>query len=750
MELGPLGVEETGPLLVRLAGGEPGPTLASLAAGAGGNPGLLEALVRGLEVEGRLLATGGVVDAVGTAVPRVALAAAAHRVTAVPGPARAALRTAALLGERIDPADLATALGSTLAEVGALLGDIVVAGEIEVDGPDLVFRHPMVRAALVEAIPDPVRRAQHRDAALRLTAAGRSALVVAGHLLQGAGPGDVEAVGLLRTAATGIARTAPAMAVELLEHALSLTGPTHGVLAAQLRQDLVPLLLWVGRLEDCVVTARRCLHEHRLHPGGDHVVLHTTLASALVLQGLVDEALAAVVSARSDVHEEGVTHIEATVCSTLAAAGRLTEAVAMADRATVAARAGGDLGVEGLAAASAALFAVVQGRYADGGRAAGEALSAVGAVSGPSQLARLHLGLVLTNLDRFPEARGVLADADAAATATAAPLELPLVHTAAAVLELVTGHWDAAAAHAEQAKAEATEMRAALGLPWSCGVLGQLALRRGDLRTAAAEVEAAGATWPARRAEHGWDWVLWTSALLREAGGDLRGAIDDLVGLVELFDGIGVRNPLRFCGPDLVRLAQAAGDRPRVGSTLEAVERLASDAGAPASVRAVALRCRAMAAADPHEAVGAAMDAVDLLRPSGRAHELGLAIGEAAGHVARSGDAAEGRRLLGEAAHLLRGMGAERDTVRLLADLRSQGVRTRLTETRTRPSTGWAALTASERAVVDLAREGLSNPDIGARLFISRRTVAAHLGSVYRKLGIASRLELLTDARPPT
>ena len=54
-------------------------------------------------------------------------------------------------------------------------------------------------------------------------------------------------------------------------------------------------------------------------------------------------------------------------------------------------------------------------------------------------------------------------------------------------------------------------------------------------------------------------------------------------------------------------------------------------------------------------------------------------------------------------------------------------------------------LTAQERQVVRLASEGLSNPEIGARLFLSPRTVEWHLRNAFTKLGIHSRREL-TDA----
>lgn len=51
-------------------------------------------------------------------------------------------------------------------------------------------------------------------------------------------------------------------------------------------------------------------------------------------------------------------------------------------------------------------------------------------------------------------------------------------------------------------------------------------------------------------------------------------------------------------------------------------------------------------------------------------------------------------------------------------------------------------LTAQEAQVAHLAREGLSNPQIGARMFISARTVQYHLGKIFTKLGISSRAQL--------
>jgi DNA-binding CsgD family transcriptional regulator len=98
---------------------------------------------------------------------------------------------------------------------------------------------------------------------------------------------------------------------------------------------------------------------------------------------------------------------------------------------------------------------------------------------------------------------------------------------------------------------------------------------------------------------------------------------------------------------------------------------------------------------------------------------------------------ADAREQLRTAHEMLEAMGADGFAERARRELLATGetVRKRVRESS-------SALTAQEAQVARLARDGLSNPEIGARLFISSRTVQYHLGKVFTKLGINSRSQL--------
>lgn len=86
---------------------------------------------------------------------------------------------------------------------------------------------------------------------------------------------------------------------------------------------------------------------------------------------------------------------------------------------------------------------------------------------------------------------------------------------------------------------------------------------------------------------------------------------------------------------------------------------------------------------------------------------------------------------------LLSGFGAEGFTERARRELLATG-----TTVRKRSVASYETLTPQEEQIARLAGDGLTNPEIGARLFISPHTVDWHLRKVFSKLGIASRRDL--------
>ncbi|MDT4984583.1 MAG: hypothetical protein QOF95_2073, partial [Pseudonocardiales bacterium] len=125
--------------------------------------------------------------------------------------------------------------------------------------------------------------------------------------------------------------------------------------------------------------------------------------------------------------------------------------------------------------------------------------------------------------------------------------------------------------------------------------------------------------------------------------------------------------------------------------------------------------------------------------PIARAH---LVYGEWLRRENRRTDAREQLR----AAHqMFASMGADGFAERAARELRATGERVRK-RTTDPPS----QLTARETQIAQLAGDGLSNPEIAAQLFMSRRTVEYHLHKVFNKLAISSRNQLhlvLADSR---
>ena len=100
--------------------------------------------------------------------------------------------------------------------------------------------------------------------------------------------------------------------------------------------------------------------------------------------------------------------------------------------------------------------------------------------------------------------------------------------------------------------------------------------------------------------------------------------------------------------------------------------------------------------------------------------------------------------LLEEAAELYAAIGAEGDLTRVDGELGRVAGRAVVVRA-PRPSFGWPSLTPMELTVSDLVAEGLTNPEIGERLHISRRTVESHLAHTFRKLDFGTRAQLAAE-----
>jgi len=195
--------------------------------------------------------------------------------------------------------------------------------------------------------------------------------------------------------------------------------------------------------------------------------------------------------------------------------------------------------------------------------------------------------------------------------------------------------------------------------------------------------------------------------------------------------------------PELIEAAARTGNAEVASGALD---RLAERTQAGGTDFGLGLEARSRALVSQGQAAeGWYREAIDRLgrtrlRPDlARAH---LLYGEWLRREKRRADA---RAQLRTAHDMLDAMGMEAFAERARRELQAAG------ETaRGRAVEAVSALTAQEASIAQLAREGRTNPEIGAQLFLSARTVEWHLRKVFTKLGISSRRELsaaLTRAR---
>jgi DNA-binding CsgD family transcriptional regulator len=190
--------------------------------------------------------------------------------------------------------------------------------------------------------------------------------------------------------------------------------------------------------------------------------------------------------------------------------------------------------------------------------------------------------------------------------------------------------------------------------------------------------------------------------------------------------------------PELIEAAARIGKMPMA---VDAMARLAETTQAGGTDLALEIEARSRALVTEGQAAeGWYAEAIDRLgrtrlRPElARAH---LLYGEWLRRVNRRTDA---REQLRTAFQMLDEIGMEGFAERARRELAASGETAR--KRTVQPAAASHALTAQEAQVARLARDGLSNPEIGAQLFISSHTVQYHLGKLFAKLGITSRGQL--------
>jgi len=354
----------------------------------------------------------------------------------------------------------------------------------------------------------------------------------------------------------------------------------------------------------------------------------------------------------------------------------------------------------------------------------------------------LHLprAFILIGLDRLDEARSAIETGSRISEDLGIRWHLPnytMVHAA----ELFTaGEWDEAIAEAEATIDLVDGMGAIPGLILARSVLGLISLHRNDLARASAAVGAAVRQLQQTGSRYRAQWATWAQALLLEAEGRPADALAVLAGGWDWCTRSGFTLEYRTFGPDLVRLALASGEHGRARDVAAAVTEIARQ-NEVSSLTGAALHCQGLAENDA-EILQAAADAY---RHGPRPLELARACEDAGAAFSRLGDAARAGPLLEQAVTIYQRLEAARDLSRTEALLRAAGIRRGRHGPRSRPQIGWQSLTPAEQTVASLVADGLSNPQIGDRLYISRRTVQTHLAHVFAKLDIVSRAQLAAE-----
>jgi DNA-binding CsgD family transcriptional regulator len=233
--------------------------------------------------------------------------------------------------------------------------------------------------------------------------------------------------------------------------------------------------------------------------------------------------------------------------------------------------------------------------------------------------------------------------------------------------------------------------------------------------------------------------LLLANSLDREQAGDVEGALTVLTDAFER--NADDPQELEDLLGDAVRLALKTG-KTETAETLTKQAIVIAEGSEIPHRQANAMYCRGLVDRDAEVLLAAAQRYADAGRPLPRAKAL-----EAAAEcLVKAEDRVAARQAFEQAVEVYEYLKAEADLNRVQSEFRAYGIRRGPHSKHRRAVSGWDALTDTELKVAAFVEEGLSNPDIAARLMLSRRTVATHVSHILKKLNVTTRTDIARES----
>jgi DNA-binding CsgD family transcriptional regulator len=743
LQLGGLREESVTELVETLAGGKPDAELMRLADGAAGNPLYLTELVDALARSSSLAVCAGAAELRNDYAPDSLSAAIADRLRFVPSWVREVLRAAALLGVDFAVPDLATVLHRGVADLVPAVDEAQAAGVLVESGTGLGFRHPMIRAALYEEIPAPVRAAWHREAGRALAEAGapadrvaRQLLASVGASIDGAEPMDDWILHWLERTAPLLVGQAPRAAAELLRQAVARSpagSDQHDSLVCRLAEALF-------RVGDAA-EAERVAHRGLATTADPDLLvdLHWTLAQCRSLAGRFPESLAALneALAQPGISGRNRARLLVAIARTHRNLGQIELANQAASMALDEATEADDDWAVGWALHMLIITAGMQGRTVDALPLYDRALTvtqAEPALTDLRLLLHINQAVTLGDLDQYDGAFAAARQAQQLADRVGIMVRRAQARSCLGQLLFHTGSWDDALTEVGVVQEVTKDPGVAC---CDHGVAAMICFHRGD--TAAAQNHLAAAAPHARQIGNR---VVGTLALARSEALEQEGALTEALNVLTGFaDQAEELDEVEDLLADGVRLATTIGDSAAAQTLADQAAAMADDTEIPHR-QANAWHCRGLV---DHDA-GRLLRAADRYHDAGRPLPRAKALEAAAGALVDIGDRAPARAAFSGAVDLYASLGAARDVARLQARFRAHGIRRAPRVKHRRARRGWDSLTPAEAKIAALVAQGMTNPQIANRLFLSHRTVATHVSHILGKLDVRSRIDIAREA----